>query len=491
MTPRLKLENISKSFPGVKALDNITLELQKGEVHALCGENGAGKSTLMNILSGNIQADEGTMVLDGETVSFSNPQEAFNKGISIVHQHLSLCDNLSVAENIFTNQHPVNAFGLINYHQLYKQTSSILAELKIKLHPTTLISSLSPAQKQMVEIAKALVKKPQVLILDEPTASLTDSEIKILFEIIDALRKQNVSILYISHRLAEIFQLADRVSVLKDGKYQGTFTQNEITKEQLIKRMVGRDLSVHSPSPHINGEVLLEVVNLSGKKFTDINFKLYKGEIVGLAGLVGAGRTEIARVLFGVDEKIAGTITLNEKPVAFQHPADAIAHGIAYIPEDRKLLGLFLEMSIQENIVAAESNRSDRWLIDQLNFKTLAEEGITKLNVKAAGINQKVIQLSGGNQQKVLLAKWLCTKPQVLIVDEPTHGVDVGAKQEIYSILKNLAAEGIGIIMISSELPELLGLCNRILVIREGSVSGEVSSDLATEENILALATTD
>ncbi len=486
---RLRLDHISKSFPGVKALDEISFEVEAGEVHAVCGENGAGKSTLMNILSGNLKPDNGSLQLNGRFIQLHDPQDAFANGISIVHQHLSLLENLSVAENIFANQHPVTKLGLISYKKLHQQTASVLAELKIDLSPAVLVSSLAPAQKQMVEIAKALSKKPQILILDEPTASLTGKEIQVLFSIINHLKRSQVSILYISHRLIEIFELADRVTVLKDGKYQGTFAKADLTKEQLIKRMVGRDLMDIKLSSATTSTVLLEVKNLSGAEFKNISFTLHRGEIIGLAGLVGAGRTEIARVIFGADTKLGGEIIKRKHTLRIQHPSDAITNGIAYVSEDRKQLGLFPEMTIQENVIAASMKSVTRHsLLSSAKSRQRAEELSIKLGVVARSLKQKVMQLSGGNQQKVLLAKWIAVKPDVLIVDEPTHGVDVGAKQEMYRILKNLTVEGMGIIVISSELPELLGLCQRIYVIRQGTLVGELPASEATEENILSLA---
>jgi len=452
---QLRLEHISKSFPGVKALDDINIEVKQGEVHALCGENGAGKSTLMNILSGNLRPDEGTIIINGEPVSFDNPKEAFEKGIATVHQHLSLIDNLSVAENIFANQHPVNRLGLIHYKKMYQQTADVLTELKINIAPTMLVSALSPAQKQMVEIAKALARKPQLLILDEPTASLTDKEIKVLFNIIYHLKQQGVSILYISHRLSEIFELADRVSILKDGKYEGTFQKAALTTQQLIKRMVGRDLIDLKPSSAKQSTILLEVKNLSGEKFKNINFKLHRGEIVLLSS----------------------------------HPAKAIEKGIAYLSEDRTHLGLFLQMSVQDNIVSANLKSARKGnFYSHAKAKELAEESKTKLRIATPSVGTKAQNLSGGNQQKVVLAKWLQTHPEILIVDEPTHGIDVGAKFEIYGLLKELATSGKGILMISSDLPELLGICDRILVLNKGTVSGELLHADATEEKIMALA---
>jgi len=486
---QLRLEHISKSFPGVKALDDINIEVKPGEVHALCGENGAGKSTLMNILSGDLRPDEGTIIINGEPVSFDNPKEAFEKSIATVHQHLSLIDNLSVAENIFANQHPVNRLGLIHYRKMYQQTADVLSELKINIAPTMLVSALSPAQKQMVEIAKALARKPQLLILDEPTASLTDKEIKVLFHIIRYLKQQDVSILYISHRLSEIFELADRVSILKDGKYEGTFQKAALTTQQLIKRMVGRDLIDLKPSSAKQSTILLEVKNLSGEKFKNINFKLHRGEIVGLAGLVGAGRTELARAIFGADKVERGEIKVNNEVLLSSHPAKAIEKGIAYLTEDRTHLGLFLQMSVQDNIVSANLKSARKGnFYSHAKAKELAEESKTKLRIATPSVGTKAQNLSGGNQQKVVLAKWLQTHPEILIVDEPTHGIDVGAKFEIYGLLKELATSGKGILMISSDLPELLGICDRILVLNKGTVSGELLHADATEEKIMALA---
>jgi ABC-type sugar transport system ATPase subunit len=486
---RLRLLGISKSFSGVKVLDNINLEILAGEVHAICGENGAGKSTLMNILSGNLQQDNGTVALNGSVVEFRNPQEAFNRGISIVHQHLSLSDNLSVAENIFTNQHPLNRFGLIDYPQLYRQTTKVLEDLNFRVSPSEMVSALSPAQKQMVEIGKSLVRNPQVLILDEPTASLADIEINSLFKIIRSLREGGVSILYISHRIQEIFQIADRVSVLKDGKHQGTYYRQELSREMLIKRMVGRDLSADAPSKTMSGRVMMEVQDLTGEKFSNISFSLHEGEIVGLAGLVGAGRTEIARVLFGIDTLRGGTISVNDLDFRPGHPCNAIDQGIGYVPEDRKALGLFPEMSVRENLLAASINQFGKAFVDDGSINETASYYINKLNIICRSPDQSVRQLSGGNQQKVLLGRWLSVHPKILIVDEPTHGVDVGAKQEIYNMLRELASQGMGIIMISSELPELLALSNRILVIREGALAGSLVNTEFSEEVIMALAT--
>lgn len=475
----------------MRALDDITLSVNAGEIHALCGENGAGKSTLMNIVAGNMQPDDGEIILNNEKVIFKNPQDAFDHKISIVYQHLSLVDSLSVAENIFANQQPTSKWGIIKFKSLYERTFALLSQLKLDdINPRTQVSNLSAAQKQMVEIAKALSKEPSILILDEPTASLTGKETKTLIEILTAQRSNGVSIIYISHRLEEIFLLADRISILKDGKFQGTFLSKELTKDLLIRKMVGRELKVLKSQSTVQPEVLLELKDVTTLALKAVSFTLRRGEILGLAGLVGAGRTEIARAIFGVDKINAGHITLRKKNYNPRHPAKAVNHGIAYSSEERKKLGLFPSMTIQENIIAAALKRvAPSGLYNKTIAKTLSLEYKEKLQIATTGVHQRVVNLSGGNQQKVLLAKWLLTNPDVLLVDEPTHGIDIGAKYEVYEILKNLAAEGKGIVMISSELPELIGLCDRILVVKKGTISGELEGHHKTEENIMRLAT--
>lgn len=486
----LQLLQISKLFPGVKALDNVSLSFRPGEIHALCGENGAGKSTLMNILAGNLQPDVGEIIINGKAEYINKPQDGFKLGISIVYQHLSLVDSLSVAENIFANQQPCNAWGIIQFDKLYQKTDLLLQQLHLgRINSRTLVSSLSPAQKQMVEIAKALSKQPSIFILDEPTASLSKNETRILFKILHTLKLQEISIIYISHRLEEIFLVADRISVLKDGKYEGTFLKADITKDELIKCMVGRELNTLTATSPPQDGILLSVSNLTGNEFNDITFNLHNGEILGLAGLVGAGRTEIARAIFGADHIVSGEIHLRNEKIKVMHPAESISKGLAYVPEERKSLGLFPEMTIQDNIIVGKLEHAlHRGLYNSAKARQLATELVAKLRVATPGIQQKVNNLSGGNQQKVVLAKWLLTKPDVLIVDEPTHGIDVGVKFEIYEILRALAEEGKGIIIISSDLPELLGICHRIVVIKKGRVAGEISSSEATEEKIMALA---
>ena len=487
--PRIDIINISKSFPGVRALKHVSLSVEPGEVHALCGENGAGKSTLMNVLSGNLQADEGEIHLNGNVLACKGPRDALRSGIAVVFQHLSLANEVSVAENIFVNQQPVSRFGLINYSLLHERTALLLRELNIGLDPASVVANLSLAQRQMVEIAKALSKNPQVLILDEPTASLTDDSIRVLFEIIIKLKQKGTSIIYISHRLPEIFEIADRVSVLKDGELKGTFEKTTISREQLIQRMVGREVKPILRTSTGHGEPVLEVKNLSSQKFNNVSFTLREGEVVGMAGLVGAGRTEIARTIFGTDAFNTGEIILQGKTLRIKHPVDAVSQGIGYVPEDRKHLGLFLGMSVADNIAVSRfESAAGNQFSHASEVIRLAHEYTGKLNIATSSLNQPAINLSGGNQQKVLLAKWLATAPKVLIVDEPTHGVDVGAKQEIYHILNDLARRGLALLIISSELPELLSLCDRIIVIRRGEISGELAAREATEEQILSLA---
>lgn len=487
---RLQLRGISKYFPGVRALYKVGLDISRGEVHALCGENGAGKSTLMNILSGNLKPDEGSIVLNGQEIEIKNQLHAQALGIAIVYQERSLVETLSVAENIYVENQPRLAGGFINYKKLYSQTTALLTRLGLPdIAPHTEVSLLSPARKQMVEIAKSLSKNPQILILDEPTASITESEVSILFNIIKELKATGVSVIYISHRMSEIFQIADRVSVLKDGNYQGTRNTGETTVNEVIKMMVGRALLSQTYQPAFTEQVLLETRNFSGKAFNQLNFTLKKGEILGLAGLVGAGRTEVARAIFGADPIISGEIRLEGKPVDIHHPADAIALGIAYLPEERKDKGLFLEMSIAANIISARFKQvAEKGFIENTAIKKLASVFKEKLNIITPSIEQKVLNLSGGNQQKVVLAKWLAIAPNVFLVDEPTHGVDVGAKAEIYAILRALAAKGTGILLISSELPELLTLCDRILVMTNGTLSAELSREEATEQEIMHYA---
>ena len=482
----LQLNNISKSFPGVKALEDISIRFNAGEVHALCGENGAGKSTLMNIILGNIKPDAGTLTWNNKEIVIKNVSAAQELRISIVYQERSLADALTVAENIFPVNQPLNRFGLIDYRQLYFQTQQLLDELQLtNLVPKTVVALLSPAQKQLVEIAKALAQNPSLLILDEPTASITNNETAILFSIIKKLKEKGVAIIYITHRMAEIKAIADTVTVLKDGCYQGSFPVADTSTEEIVTKMVGRELLKAKYESHKKEDVALEIKNLSGKGFANISFTLNKGEIVGIAGLQGSGRTELALAIFGDKNITGGEIFKGSTQLNSHHPADAIANGIAYIPDERKAQGLFMERSVSENIIVTKLdkgfyNRKDTTIISAI-FKN-------KLAIRTPSVKQVVQKLSGGNQQKVVLAKWLYINPDVLIINEPTHGLDVGAKADLYIQLKQLTAAGKSIVLISSELPELLLLSDRIAVMYNGKIQHILQHQEATEEIITSLA---
>ena len=478
----LTISHITKWFPGVRALNDISFTVEPGEVHALCGENGAGKSTLMNILAGNLQPDAGELHWNGQLIRMASPQQARAFGIGIVYQERSLVDTLSVAENIFPGQHPRNRWGLIDYPALYAQTRQLLDRLHLTLSPQTSVGRLSPGQKQLVEIAKALATNPRLLILDEPTAALTERETSTLFGIVSDLQRQGVAIIYISHRMAEIGRIADRVTVLKDGQYQGTFEAKTTPVNQIIRLMVGRELQRIGYESFATDTVALEVRNLSGTRFRNVSFQLHKGEILGLAGLVGAGRTEVAQALFGQEPTTGGQLLRNGLVIRPKRPAEAVGHGIAYVPEERKSAGIFADMSVAENIVVAE--QTGRWFNAGTSHQT-AGRFVEHLGIRTPSVRQTVGNLSGGNQQKVVLARWLNLKPDVLIVDEPTQGVDVGAKADIYAILRRLAANGTAILFISSELPELLSVADRVAVMHNGTLKTILSRAEATEETIL------
>jgi ABC-type sugar transport system ATPase subunit len=481
----LRLENISKYFPGVKALQEVSLEIRPGEVHALCGENGAGKSTLMNIISGNLRPDHGTIYWEGKPVEISSVGAARELGISIVYQERSLVNSLSVAENIFPVNQPRNSFGLIDTGALFRRTKQLLDQLQLdNLAPQTIVGNLPGAQKGMVEIAKALARNPSLLILDEPTAALTHRETEILFGIIRQLKASGVAIIYISHRMAEMKQIADMISVLKDGKYQGTVSVHA-PQEHIVRMMVGRELELARYRSHSEQKIKLEIKNLSGKGFHQVSFKINRGEILGFAGLSGSGRSELARAIFGDTEITGGEVFVDERKIHLKHPVDSMRAGIAYLPEDRKTEGLFMERSIAENISSA---RMQRGMYRRKAVLTEAEELIRTFTIRTPSATNAVSTLSGGNQQKVVIAKWLSLDPDILIVQEPTNGVDVGAKAEIYEILRAMTARGKSILMISSELPELLLLADRIAVMDNGSIKAILPNAEATEDKIAALA---
>jgi len=486
----LQLSGINKYFPGVHALKDAEFNVRRGEVHALLGENGAGKSTMIKIISGVHKPDTGDMVLAGQHVSFNNPREAQNAGIATIYQELGLYPELTVAENIFMGHAPMKNWGLfktIDWDTMQQRAEALLGELNIhNLDVGAKVGTLNVGNRQRVEIAKALSLDAQILIMDEPTAALTESDVEQLFSIVRLLRERGVSIVYISHRLNEVFELADRVTVLRDGQYIGTQDVADTTERDLISMMVGRTIDNLFPKQESEiGEVVLEIRNLHRPPLTNnISFKVHAGEIVGIAGLVGSGRSETAQVIFGVLPAESGEIWVNGQKVNINHPSEAVEHGIGYVPEDRGHQGLVKEMTIRENTsMAVLDSVSVNTFINRAKERLLANDSIDQLNIRATGSEQIVNKLSGGNQQKVVVSKWLASNPKILIMDEPTRGVDVGAKSEIHRLMSQLVAEeGLAILMISSELPEVLGMSDRVLVMREGHLVGEFTREEATQE---------
>ena len=490
----LKTENLSKSFPGVLAVDNVSFSLQEGEILALVGENGAGKSTLTNMLGGVLSSDHGRIILEGKAVSFQSSHDAIREGISMVFQELSLVGNLAVAENIFANRHPVGPVNNIRWRELYRETEDLLRRFNLDLDPMVLVKRLSMGQQQILEILKAISTNPIVLILDEPTSSLTEAEIDYLFQNIRKLQNQGMSFIYITHKLSEVFQIANRVMVMRDGKYVGTEKVSEVTEVDLVSMMVGREIE------NVYGAVFekplsseyFRVEDFCRKgAFYNITFGLRRGEILGFAGLVGAGRTELAQSIFGAEPKDSGKIYLDGKPIRISGPRDAIKNRIAYLTEDRIGLGLFLTMQIRDNLIAPflKQLSSPIGFMKNKLIDRHAREKVEEFAVATPSIYQKILNLSGGNQQKCLVAMWMGIRPEVIIFDEPTRGVDVGARVEIYQKLREFASAGTGIIMISSDLPELIGMCDRILVMHQGEVKGEVLPEEYSEELILSFAT--
>jgi len=499
----LEMKNIIKDFPGVRALDHVNFQLQKGEILALVGENGAGKSTLMKVLSGvwPYPTYEGEIYLDGELIRFENTREAEEVGIGIIHQELNLLPDLSVAENIFLDKQPLNKFGGIKWSEMYHNAEKVLSRLNMDIDPKMDLGDLTVGNQQMVEIAKALSLDARILVFDEPTSALTDSEVTELFSVINDLKKDGVSIIYISHKMEEIEEIADSVVVLRDGATIGDkIYVEDVTVDEIISRMVGRDINDLFPHHEFErGEKTLEVKNISvpdpfspDKKLVDnISFSAYKGEILGISGLMGAGRTELVNAIFGVyGKKREGDIFLNGKKLDINSPADAIKNGIALITEDRKELGLLLDKDLIMNMTLPSLDKfSSKLVIDKHAEKKAAEKYVDKLNVKTPGLDVFVEKLSGGNQQKVVIGKWLITESDVLILDEPTRGIDVGAKVEVYRLMNQLVEEGVTVIMISSELPEILGMSDRIIVISEGEKTAELDRSEADQETIMKYAT--
>ncbi|MER3438854.1 MAG: D-xylose ABC transporter ATP-binding protein [Chloroflexota bacterium] len=492
--PLLAMQNIHKRFPGVHALNDVSIDVYPGEVLALVGENGAGKSTLMKILAGAIQPDEGRIAIDGQPVTLHTPRDALSLGIGIIYQELSLVDALSVGENIFLGDLPRHPKipGKVDWPTLWRRTGEILNRVGAHVRPQTPVRHLSVAQKQMVEIARALARNVRLLILDEPTSALTTQETETLFEIIASLRERGVGIIYISHRLEEIFAVAQRVTVLRDGRLVGTLPIAEATHERLISMMVGRDLSnLFARAAATDGPVRLEVRGLQRTGvLSDISFHVRAGEILGIAGLVGSGRTELVRSIFGADPIDGGELLLDGKPVTIRSPRDAVRLGIGLVPEDRKQQALLLRRAVRENISLPVLTRLGSPMFpSRTQERSLASHFVTNLRIRTPSIEQKVSALSGGNQQKVVIARWLALKPKVLILDEPTRGIDVGAKAEVHALIAQLAEQGVAIIMVSSELPEILGMSHRILVMRQGRITADILREEATEERIMAAAT--
>ncbi|MCQ8239770.1 sugar ABC transporter ATP-binding protein [Rhizosaccharibacter radicis] len=491
MTPALEMRGISKTFPGVRALVDVQLQAWGGEVLALMGENGAGKSTLMKILSGAYQADPGGEIrVEGQRLDITGPQVAKAAGIAIIYQELALAPNLTVAENIHLGSELTRAGGRLDRRAMNEAVRPLLARLGTPFGPETLVNTLSIAEQQLVEIARALHRQSRILVLDEPTTALSARETERLFALIRQLRTEGIALIYISHRMAEVYELADRVTVLRDGSYVGTLDRDALSAEAIVRMMVGRDLSsfytkTHDPDA-VRGDVVMEVENLTdGGRIRPCSFTLHKGEVLGVAGLVGAGRTELARLIYGADRKAGGSVRVEGTPVSINRPKDALDHGIAYLTEDRKGLGLFLDMSCGTNINMGVIGR-DAGAGGRLNLSRARERAtraFQSLRVRAASPIVQVGSLSGGNQQKVLLARLLETGPKVLILDEPTRGVDIGAKSEIYRIIDELARKGLGVLVISSDLPEIVGICDRVIVMREGHIAGEVGGTTGTPIN--------
>ncbi|MDD7267790.1 MAG: sugar ABC transporter ATP-binding protein [Lachnospiraceae bacterium] len=496
---RLQMKGVSKSFPGVKALDDIHLNVKPGTVHALMGENGAGKSTLMKCLFGIYTMDTGEVYVDGEKTKIANPEEALHKGLAMVHQELQPVPARTIAENMYLGRYPTRKLGpvkVVDHAAMNRETKKWLAEVKMDFNPKALLQTLSISQMQTVEIAKAVSQGAKLIILDEPTSSLTENEVEGLFRIIRDLRERGVSLIYISHKMAEIREIADEITIMRDGTYVGTWDMQDISDGEIIKQMVGRELSnIYPPKDHIElGEVVLDVKNLTSinpKSFKNVSFKLRRGEIIGFGGLVGAQRSELMEAIFGLRGVESGEVCISGRQAKINCPQDAIRSGIGMITEDRRGMGILGCLSIADNVSISSLNHYLKLgiVLDHKKINTLVTDNVAKLSIKTPSNKTHIQNLSGGNQQKVIIARWLASNPDILIMDEPTRGIDVGAKYEIYQIMLKLAAQGKGIIMISSEMPELLGMSDRIMVMCNGQLTGELNKEEATQENIMHLAT--
>ena len=491
----LELKNIYKSFPGVKVLEDVTLQVRPGEVHALMGENGAGKSTLMKILMGIYKADQGSIFLEGKETAMHGPKDAMSKGISMIHQELNTVLDMEVAENVFVGREllkkGMEKLKIVDIARMREETGRYFREMNIDIDPRAKMRTLSVAEMQLVEIVKAISLNSKIIVMDEPTSAITEKEAAVLFTQIERLKKQGVAIIYISHKMDEIFRISDTITVLRDGQWIGTKPAKELDNDMLIKMMVGRELTdIYPKDPVEIGDVILEVKNLSrGKKVQDASFSLRKGEVLGIAGLVGAGRSELVETIFGLYPKTGGQIFLHGKEVHIKNSADAIKNKMALITEDRKQTGLNLIVSVKENIASVSIGKlSTHGIVNDKKINEVSEKYIKELKIKTPDGNAIVGNLSGGNQQKVVLAKWLLDEPDIIIFDEPTRGIDIGAKRDIYLLINNLAKEGKAVIVISSEMAEVMGICDRILVMAEGRINGEVQREEFSQEVIMGYA---
>lgn len=491
----LEMNNISKSFPGVKALNKVNLSVKPGTVHVLMGENGAGKSTLMKCLFGMYSIDEGNVKIEGMDVKLMDVRDGMEHGIAMIHQELQPIRMMSIAENIFLGRYPLKRSGLIDHDRMYKESNLLLKEVGLDIDSRTLMDKLTVSQMQSVEIAKAISQNAKIIIMDEPTSSLTNREVDTLFEIIDKLKKQNIAIIYISHKIDEILTISDEITILRDGQYVGTWPASEMDNNSIITHMVGRKLKGLFPpkTNKVSDEVVLRVENLTSPNplsFKECYFEVKKGEVLGVGGLVGAQRTELMEAIYGMRDVQQGLIKVHGEQVLIKRPQDAIDLGLALVTEDRRTNGIFGVLSVKDNVVISSlDNYMNYGLIDRKKTEKITEESIKSLNIRTPNQDAKIQNLSGGNQQKVILARWLANNPEILILDEPTRGIDVGAKYEIYEIINRLAEEGKSIIMISSEMPELLGVSDRIMVMCEGRVSGFLDGKTATQESVMDLAT--
>ena len=489
---KIEMKGIDKSFGGNPVLRDAGFVLTDGEIHALMGENGAGKSTLMKILTGVYTKDAGTVIVDGKEVVYKNPQEAEKAGIVFIHQELNVLFDLTVEENMFLGKEIHNRFGVCDSRAMRAEVKKILDTLGVKIDPSEKMDRLSIGQQQMIEIAKALMVDAKVIIMDEPTAALTQKETEVLFKVVRSLKNKGVSIVYISHRMEEIFDLCDRITILRDGQYIGTREIAKTDMAEVVKMMIGREIGERYPERDVKiGDVVFEVKNLSCEGiFRDVNFEVRAGEVLGVAGLMGAGRTEIMQSIFGNMPNVSGQIFMDGKEIHNKTPQDAMKNGIGFITEDRKTEGLMLEESIMKNISIANLGKiSKNGVLNAGAEEAMVKKGIEELKIRCTGADHTCNQLSGGNQQKVVFAKWIFTDPKLLILDEPTRGVDIGAKKEIYSIINDLAKRGVAIIMVSSELPEVLGMSDRVMIVHEGKISGFIDRNEANQENVMTLAT--